>query len=365
MNLTQRNLVLLVLACGLAVPTYLQLRSEAETFVDVGSIPLMFDGFTSDNAGSILLAAPKDEQAAAGQVAYDQLLLQYSEDGWRIAALPNQVPGDLVSAPVLGKMVESEVFQHLRAIRSDEEALVQPDATAEQLAEYGLDDARAFVVKVTDLAGRNVVADLLIGKPAGQGAQGTEAVQGVFVRKRGSNDVVLYETQRPWPPQLDKQRWIDRTVLRVAPEKVRKLSIRNLSTNGRRVVFERERNEASWQCSDPPDGRGAVRQVEVEGLLQRLQYLAAQSLVRPLDRAGDMADYGLHPTPQVEIALGLDGDEVVELRIGNRLDDRNEYYMMCTGPDGMGSEFLVTCPSSVATRFELDVAQRLFDPKPQ
>ena len=42
MNLAKMNVVLLVAAVALAVPTALQLRSDAETFVDMGSIPLLF-----------------------------------------------------------------------------------------------------------------------------------------------------------------------------------------------------------------------------------------------------------------------------------------------------------------------------------
>ena len=69
MNLAKMNVVLLVAAVALAVPTALQLRSDAETFVDMSSIPLLFDGFTSDNVGSVILGTPKKEQPAANPQA--------------------------------------------------------------------------------------------------------------------------------------------------------------------------------------------------------------------------------------------------------------------------------------------------------
>ena len=40
-------------------------QGEADAFVDIGDIPLLFDGFTSDNVGSIVLGQPKDEQPPA------------------------------------------------------------------------------------------------------------------------------------------------------------------------------------------------------------------------------------------------------------------------------------------------------------
>ena len=62
MSLNKTNLSLAIACAVLAIPTFLQLRSEAETFVDVARIPLMFDGFTSDNVGSFVLGKPKNQQ---------------------------------------------------------------------------------------------------------------------------------------------------------------------------------------------------------------------------------------------------------------------------------------------------------------
>ena len=57
MNLSKQNLALLVAAAVLAVPTVLQLRKETEIFKDIATIPLLFDGFTSDNVGQVLMGA--------------------------------------------------------------------------------------------------------------------------------------------------------------------------------------------------------------------------------------------------------------------------------------------------------------------
>ena len=44
--------------------------------------------------------------------------------------------------------------------------------------------------------------------------------------------------------------------------------------------------------------------------------------------------------------------------VGNKVEGRNEYYMTCSLVP-----FVMTWPSSLVMQFNLDVAQRLFDPK--
>ncbi|MGC6489442.1 MAG: DUF4340 domain-containing protein [Planctomycetota bacterium] len=366
MSMNKSNVLLAIACAALAVPTYLQLSSEAETFVDVSRIPLMFDGFTADNVGSIVLGAPREQPAAppAGEpqaaVAYDQLALTLTDKGWAIGK-PAAAVVELAGAPVRKGKIEADVFEHLRSIRSDPDALVQPGATEEQLAEFGLDEQHAFVVRCVDRTGKTVVADLLVGKDASEWGQGSEAVRGVFVRQRGSDDVVLYEWLKPWRRSVEPSEWLDRTLFRLEPDKVRALSIRNGVSGARTFVFRRPPNQMSWVAEGAED-LGAVRQGELEGLVQRLRYVAAQSYERPLTRAGNMQALGLYP-PQavvkVEVADGSDTREI-ELQIGGRVEGRNEHYLTCTG-----SDFLLTWPASLVAQFELDVAQRLFDPKPK
>ncbi|MCK5942815.1 MAG: DUF4340 domain-containing protein [Planctomycetes bacterium] len=368
MSIKRSNTVLGVLCAVLAVPTLLQLRSEAETFVDVGRIPLMFDGFTADNVGSIVLGRPKDEQPEPRgqnapkqpQVAYDQLVLKLTDKGWLIGQ-PADAATELAGAPARKGKIEADVFHHLRSIRRDPETLVQQGASEEQLAEYGLDEGHAFVVRCVDRAGKTVVADLLVGKDASEWGKGTQGVRGVFVRQRGSDDVVLYEWEKPWRRSVDEREWLDRVLFQLEPDKVRRLSVRNASTGDRTFTFTREANRMSWQAQDADD-LGAVRQSEVEGLVQRLRYVSAQSFERPMSRAGNMQAIGLYP-PGIEIAIAVEqGGELreIELEVGDKLIDRNEHYLTCSE-----SDFLLTWPASMVAQFELDVAQRMFDPKPK
>ncbi len=348
----------------LAVPTVLQLQREVEVFTDPSRVPLLFDGFTADNVGQLLLAQPKAEQPPPDPqqpdqkraVAYDQLLLVRGEKGFQLGPMA----GDRAGAPVLKDRVERDVLAHLRSIRADREALVQPNATPAQLAEYGLDEEHAFLIRAIDASGKNVVAELLVGRDAGAGQTGTEAVRGVFVRKSDSTDVVLYEPEPAgWRRDVDANLWLDKVVLRLEPEKVRRLSIRNTATAGTTFVFTRADGKASWQAVDAPADVGAVRQTEVETVLQRLRYVGAQDFRLPLARAANLAQLGLQPPAlELELLLAAEGGErIVRLAVGAQVEGANEYYFTCSE-----SSFLMTWPAGMVTPFELDVKAQLFDP---
>ena len=370
MNLTRANLILLVAAVVLAVPTWLQLQRDGGAFTDAADIPLLFDGFTSDNVGSVLLAVPKAQQPPAdptkvGQkppVAYDQLLLQRTDAGFQIAA----PQGDLQGAPVAKERVQADVFSHLGRIRSDRQALVQPGATPEQLERYGLDELHAFVLQVKDLGNKNVVAELLVGNNSDVGQSGTEAIRGVYVRKGGSTDVVLYEFEQDtkmWRRDVDPANWVDKTLFRLEPTAVEYLSIRNTAGGAKPFVFVKKDGKASWVADPMPEGPGyenlgAVRQTEIETVVQRLRYVAAQDVRLPMARAGNLTALGLGPA-QIEVeARWKEGDQLrsVTLEIGNKIDGKNEYYLSCSM-----SQFLMTWPASLVAQFERD-PREFFDP---
>ncbi len=362
MNLVRANAVLAVLAAVLAVPTFLQLQSDAAAGVADPTVPPLFDGFTADTVNVVAIALPKKEQPPPNpqnpqqpRVAYDQLQFQRTDKGFVLAS------GDLIGAPVAKDRLESDVFAHLRAIRADRDSLVQANATAEQLVQYGLDEAQAFVVRVTDGATPpNVVAELLVGRDAGQGQTGTDAMRGVFVRKSDSTDVVLYELDKPWPRIVQQDMWLDKTLARLEPEKVVRFTIRNAASGAGTWTFTRENGKASWQVVEPPSPVGAVRQIEVENLLQRLRWITVQDFRVALARAGNPAALGLAPA-KLEVGVTVkegDRERVLQLAIGNQVDGKNEYYLMCNE-----SPFVMTWPAGMVTPMELDVAATMFDPR--
>lgn len=367
MNLVKSNLVLLSVTGVLGVFTTLQLWSESESFVDYSRIPLMFDGFTEDNVGFVTIGKPKEQQPDPNPatpektppIAYDQLYLQRTGEGWVIGQLPGQL-NNLAGAPVNLTQVETNVFAHLRLIRSDKETMIQQNATPAQLEDYGLDEAHATLMKISDLTGQNVVASIYIGGPAAGKLSGAEAVRGVFVRKGGTTDVVLYEYEKGWFHDVDANRWVDKALLKYAPESVRRFSISNAATGGKPVVFERAGSEASWTCAAAPEGRGAVRQAEIEGFVQRNRWISILDYKLPRQRAGNLAAIGLLP-PQIafEIVYDDNGTErTAKFEVGSRVEgEENAHYLLSSE-----APFLMTWPAAMVTSYEVDVAATWFDP---
>jgi hypothetical protein len=359
MNLHKSNVVLAVLAGILAIPTTMQVFADAETFVDVGAIPTMFDGFSSDNVGIITLAVPAKEQpkvdpnqpGAQPKIVYDKVEMRRGDKGWVVHS------GALANAPIAKERVESDVFQHLRTIRADRDAMVQPNATAEQLAEFGLDEAHAFVVQCRDTTGLTIVADLLVGRDAGIGQSGTDAVRGVFVRKSDSSDVVLYELDKGWRRDVAMDGWLDKVLAKLAPEKIKQFSLQNTASGGR-FQFERGEGKASWKLAAGPGGLGAVRQIEVENLIQRCAWIGVQDYRVPV-LGTNLGQLGL-ATPAIELELVVqdgDRDRVLTIKVGNKLADKNEYYVTCNE-----SQFVMTWAAGMVTPFEIDMKATLFDP---
>ena len=269
MNLTKANLVLAITTVVLAVPTWMTLRRDLENFVDVADVPRLFAGFTTDNVATLALGKPKDPQPdvqpAPGSdpnqkpaIQYDQINFQRTELGFVLG----QGMGEQSGVPVNAQMLELQVWKHLAEIPADKETLVQSEATDAQLAEYGLDQAHAFVLRTTN-AQSQVIAELLVGKDTTTTTQGAEAVRGVFVRRSDARDVVFYEVPF-WNRTIDTSQWIERTMFKVPADMVRRLEVQNQTG---KAVFVRPKGQASWQVEAPPSGKGAVRQIEVEGVL--------------------------------------------------------------------------------------------------
>ncbi|MCA8948291.1 MAG: DUF4340 domain-containing protein [Planctomycetes bacterium] len=369
MNFAKANIALLVVTAALAVPTGMQLWSDAESFVDYSRIPLMFDGFTPENVGTILIAKPKSEEEQPKPnpqkpdqkvaVAYDQLLIQRSDKGWAIGQAPG-VPSKLAGAPVNTQRVETDVFDHLGKIRVDQQTILQAAATEEQLAEYGLDEKSATVVRVTDPTGQNVLAALYIGASANEKLKGSEGVNGIFVRAANSTDVVLYEFERPWRLGVETDQWLERVLLKLSPEAITRFSLANAASQGKPIVLSRAEGTAAWTCDAPPAGRGAVRQAEVEGVIGRLRWISVQEFRMRIEQASNLALLGIQP-PDIAFELTFkdgDSERTAKFQVGKHVDgDENVFYFASSE-----APFLMTWPAGMVTPLEVDVAQNWFDP---
>jgi hypothetical protein len=367
MNLIKANLLLLGAAAILAVPTWITVTGERELYVDVAAVPRMFEGFTADSVAQLVLGTPKAapttpppaNPANDGKpppVEHDTIAIARTEKGFVLQQVP-QVQ-ELTGAPVNKDLLDSQIWKHLADIRLDRQTLVQADATDAQLAEYGLDLPQAFVIQAKNAAGA-VIADLLIGKDAG-GKGSQSAVRGTFLRKADSRDVVLYEPSQQagmLARTIKPEMWLDRTVLKAPPDKIRKLAVRNLASNGQRIEFSKPEGKDRWIATNPPAGCGAVRQQEIETLSQRFAFVVAQDIKRQLSTANVKA-LGLEPAQMELVVTYVDGQEekTVELAIGNKVDGKNEYYLRSSN-----SMFLLTWAAHYVSAFEKD-PKDWFDP---
>ncbi|GDY02114.1 hypothetical protein LBMAG49_14430 [Planctomycetota bacterium] len=366
MNIAKQNVLLLAAAALLAVPTWLTLSRERELFVDIAAVPHMFEGFAPDSAMQLTLALPKGFAVAPAEsgaepkkpaVEYDSLAFARSEKGF-VLQQSLQSP-DLTGAPVNKDALEAQVFRHLASLRVDKETLVQADATDEQLASYGLEPAKAFVIQVRN-ASQALIVDLRVGNDAG-GKATQSTVSGTFVMKGDNRDVVLYEPSPQagvFTRSIKPDPWIDRTVLRSPPDKTRKIAIRNSATDGKLLSFIHPEGKGSWTVENPNESYGALRQQDIEMLAQRLGYVVAQDMKRLLQGA-NLKALGLEP-PQMDLVVTYqDGAEekTIQLGIGNKVDGKNERYLRSSA-----SSFLMTWGSAYVDFFDKDPSG-WFDPK--
>lgn len=359
MNLNRSNAVLAVAALALAVPTWLTMKGDLESFVDMAQVPKMFEGFTADNVAAVALGKPKDPQPDVAPqpgadpnqkppVQYDQIQFQRTDKGFVLG----QAMGEKFGAPVNPQMLELQVWKHLASIPADRETFVQENATEEQLVEYGLDPAHAFVVKAFN-SQQQVIAELLVGKDTSIGAQGAETVRGVYVRRGDGRDVAFYEVPY-WNRSVDAQQWLELSVAKIPADMVRRVEVKNQTGQ---AVFARKKGEASWACDVPPAGKAALRQVEVEGLVQRLGYVQAQDYVRAVAN-GPLGQYGLdQPKVTLQVVYEKDGKDVtVDIALGNPIEGKTTQYVRCSLCD-----FVCAMPTQWGAGFERDLGE-FFDP---
>ena len=358
------NLFLGALAGALAIPTVVTIWSERSLFTDYRDVPRMFEGFTPDNITVIKLSKGKvDEDGELvknekDEVERDVLALQKTVDGWAIGQLMGQAPVKSRGAPVNADLVVRNVLEHVEAIRRDDEALVAEDADEETLAEYELDDDTGLTIECMDKNGK-LVAALVRGRTARKPAAGQDALRGFFVRRKGDQDIVLYE-QDGWYVQLEARNWINRQVLppTAAAEAVH---IKLVTAEGT-VEFKKDNAaDTTWEAVQAPPDTGAVRQQQVDSCVGRVTRASVTDYVEPLpqnagQRSVRFKQYGLQQ-PALKAEFALEDGTKHELSIGNKVTDKNEHYAFFSG-----TKFIVTVQDWVKTSIEVD-PMTLFDTK--
>ena len=356
------NLILLILAVLLGIPTVLTLSGEAAPTVDLGDFPQLLPGFNPDAVGVVSLikkrpAPPGAPQPAQPQI--DRLDFFRSETGWVLGPHPH-----LQGLPIKDGMVESHILDHLKAIRLDKEALALANADQDDLAERHLtEDSSLLITCIRDLQAREALAELFKGIRAQELNKEPGAVQGYFVcRKDKPKEVVLYDPSDPWELILDANQWVKKVIYDILMGDVESFRIKN--TFGELAFKKKKGSQATWEKGDAEAMKklGAVRQGEVTRLLEQFRKVTAEDYEGPTrvveERLG-LDKIGLAPgKSKYEFQATLKDGQEYWLRIGGQVPNSPHHYAVSSN-----SDFVFTIPGYAVRPLNVD-ASDLCDPAP-
>lgn len=323
------NLILFVLALLLAIPVTLTVRAERANFTEIEDIPLLFDGFNKASVAFLRVSQgwndpvdPKNPPPEPQKPVESVLVRREPGDKWSLA------DGDLAGLKVRTEMVDL-VLDNVGRVRRDERSVLRAGASAEEIAQFGLDKAQGVLIAAYDVNQR-LLAELVVGKDVSGGQWGKDVVAGRFVRAKDKESVLVYEVES-WRLGVDRNEWVDKAVYRVDPTKVVGFAFDN--PKGSFEVTKPRADVVEWTRKRGPDGTAAVRQGEMQTLIQKVTYVDAVSVLSQLQPAVlkakglDLAQIGLEP-PEHAITLTLEGGDTVDLKIGRKLEGKNELYAL-------------------------------------
>lgn len=352
------NLVLLLLAALLAVPTWLTVRAERARFTEIKDLPLLFDGFDQDAVAGFGIAKGWNDPGTdpSQQRPIEELQFRRGAGGrWVLANT------ELMGAPVRTDKVVDEVLEHLGRIRRDEKAVHRAKATPEELKQFGLTRDDGYLIVAFDAQNR-MLADLVVGKEVSGGQWEGDRVRGRFVRARANESVLVYETDF-FAPSVVATEWLDQRIYQADLSKTVGFKLSN-ATSKEPVAFTKERPDlAEWQVAQAPPNTGAPRQGDLQTLVQKLSILDAARILAPLQpevlksKGLEPSKIGLDP-PDCAVTYTLQGGETITLEVGRKLEDKPEAYARCNS-----SPFLFTVPDWMRSDLEVNVST-LFGPPP-
>ncbi len=197
-------------------------------------------------------------------------------------------------------------------------------SSEEVLADYQIDDAEGMHLVATDKGGTELF-HIVVGKTAVRG--------GGFVRKSGSNDVLLTAASLRSPfglwgderKPVDPKRWLELRVTDIEREDVDRVVLRDGATE---IVLEKvfgpaipdtaggaprpDRTSWTWKR----DAKGEFDKARTDGVLGSLCNLYATDVIDP----SAAAEYGLGETARI-VELVKNGGETVRIRFGATIDD--------------------------------------------
>lgn len=234
-------------------------------------------------------------------------------------------------------------------------------AAESELDLYNLSDAKAFHVQGYKKDSQEPYFHLLVGKSPGYNS--------VFIRKAGSNDVFVEETNlrqqagvyaddsRPAPmgpeakePIPEPSIWLDKTVVKIDIDKMNKIA---LTLPDKSLVFERHEKAQAAPPAPEPGAEGATPPAPAEpakpeyewkvasggpgmpmkdngpkSMTQKLSFLEASDVVDPAKKA----EWGLEPPAYVAV-VSCEGQPDVRIE-GGRPDPNGDGYITVAGAPG-------------------------------
>ncbi len=361
------NVILLIVAVALTIPTWLTLQSEAAPVTKWEDFEQLFPGFNPDNVGVVTVARrrppPPPSVPQPQQPGFDELVFFRTETGWRLG--PHPLLGGL---PIKDGMVESLVLDHLEAIRLDQEVLDTASADKEYLAQRHLIEDSALIITCRrDLQSQEALAELLKGTRSEELNKQPGAVQGYYVCRRDKpKEVVLYDPSQPWEPLLDANEWVRKVIYDVLMGDVESFRIKN--EHGTVAFKKKKGSTATWVQDETVKDQaaknvGAVRQGEVTRLLEQFRKVTAEAFEGPtrnVEEKGGLQGIGLAvDKSKYEFHMTLKDGQQRWLRIGHQLPNQPTFHAVCSD-----SDFVFTLRDYVARALSVD-PQDLFDPPPQ
>lgn len=361
------NLVLLVIAVVLTLLVVWTNSSDKKNYTEWDKTPRLFEGFTPDNVRILRLTQPKKKDdpkatppvvkdpkdpAKDAKAERDELVFIRDGSTWKIA------DGELKGVPVqmvskTESKIDVDILKHFKEIKIPKKA-VHKDSTDEYLKDRNLSEETATILECYD-GNRTPIAELYLGKDATAG-KFEDVTRGYFVRSKSSRDAMVYEVDY-WVLSLKAEDWAEKKIHEFETGKVLSLSLRNAKGE---VTFTKDKaQDAAWKCEKPPAGAGAIRQQEVNNIVQRFMRIDATRFLGPLASYKALRDQRLDPNADYEIAVMTEDKVTYRLMIGKKIPDKGEFYAKAVGND-----FLFALGDWAVTPYEKD-PKDLFDPLPE
>jgi len=281
---------LLIILAVLVIGGYFMFRQQdtAKKEPEIKSI-FLFANFDPKNVERIMISQKEQK-----------VDLSENDGKWVVASEKNN-PADETAV--------QEIINIVKGLKSLDMASQNP----EKQKLYEVDNETGINVHMFD-AKDNVIASFFVGKNG-------PYYNSTYLRKEGSNDVLLINenlraSYTPW-----SGKWVDRTIFNFDSQQITKFEI---NRNNGSIVIEKD-NTGNWNVTSPDKFKPQPEEVE------RMTTTFATLKTNDFAEIKEKDNYGLDK-PSFSIKATLNNGEEKKLTIGKQ-DDKKQFYAKATGKD--------------------------------